>query len=107
CDRVAILHRGRVVEQGEVKRLLESGVIEWEITVDRLTDAAADRLCAEGHTVEALGGGRIVRVREAEALQRILRALVQDEVSIHAVEPRRQSLEEHFVRAIRSDTGAP
>jgi ABC-2 type transport system ATP-binding protein len=104
CDRVAILHRGRVVEQGEVKRLLESGVLEWEITVDRLTDEAAESLRAEGHTVETLGGGRIVRVREADALQRVLRGLARDEVFIHAVEPRRPSLEEHFVRTIQADT---
>jgi ABC-2 type transport system ATP-binding protein len=105
CDRVAILHRGRVVEQGEVKRLLESGVLEWEITVDRLTDAAAEDLRAQGHAVETLGGGRIVRVREADALQRVLRAFARDEIFIHAVEPRRPSLEEHFVRTIQSETG--
>jgi ABC-2 type transport system ATP-binding protein len=105
CDRVAILHRGRVVEQGEVKRLLESGVLEWEITVDRLTEAAAEDLRAAGHAVETLGGGRIVRVREADALQRVLRGFARDEVFIHAVEPRRPSLEEHFVRAIQADTG--
>ena len=103
CDRVAILHRGRVVEQGEVKGLLESGVLEWEITVDRLTDAEAERLRGEGHTVETTGHGRVVRVREADALQQVLRAFARDEVFIHAVEPRRPSLEEHFVRTIQSD----
>ena len=92
-----------VVEQGEVKGLLESGVLEWEITVDRLTDAEAERLRGEGHTVETTGHGRVVRVREADALQQVLRAFARDEVFIHAVEPRRPSLEEHFVRTIQSD----
>jgi hypothetical protein len=30
--------------------------------------------------------------------------LARDEVFIHAVEPRRPSLEEHFVRTIQADT---
>jgi len=104
CDRVAILHRGRVLEQGDVKGLLGSGVLEWEITVEGLPETEAQRLRAEGHAVDTAQGVCVVRVREAEALQRILRALAKDEVFIHAVEPRRPSLEEHFVHAIQADT---
>jgi ABC-2 type transport system ATP-binding protein len=106
CDRVAILHRGHVIEQGDVKGLLESGVLEWEITVDGLGEAAAQRLRAEGHEVEGQGPRRVVRVREASALQEILRAFARDALFIHAVEPRRPSLEEHFVRAIQDDRSA-
>ncbi|HZI88873.1 MAG TPA: ABC transporter ATP-binding protein [Candidatus Polarisedimenticolia bacterium] len=106
CDRVAILHRGRVLEQGEVKGLLSAGVLEWEITVEGLPESAAERLRAEGHPVEAKGNRRVIRVREAEELQRVLRAFAAEEVVIHAVEPRRPSLEEHFVRAVQSDTRA-
>ena len=106
CDRVAILHRGHVIEQGEVKRLLESGILEWEITVDGLGDAAAARLRAEGHGVDGSGSRRVVRVRRPEELQEVLRAFAKDALFIHAVEPRRPSLEEHFVRAIADDRSA-
>jgi ABC-type multidrug transport system ATPase subunit len=104
CDRVAILHRGRVLEQGDVKGLLGSGVLEWEITVEGLPEAEAGRLRTEGHAVDVAQGVSVVRVREAEALQGILRALAKEEIFIHSVEPRRPSLEEHFVHAIQADT---
>ena len=103
CDRVGILHRGRVLELGDVKRMLGSGVMEWEVTVEELPESAVERLRSEGHTVDPAGSCRVIRVREAGELQQMLRGLTKDGVFIHSVEPRRQSLEEHFVRAIRED----
>jgi len=102
CDRVAILHRGRVLEMGEVKGLLGTGVMEWEVTVEGLPDSVAERLRTEGHAVDTIAGRRVIRVREGGELQRLLRAFGQDNVFIHSVEPRRPSLEEHFVRTIES-----
>jgi ABC-2 type transport system ATP-binding protein len=104
CDRVAILHRGRVLEMGDVKGLLESGVIEWEVTVESLPGPLAERLRAEGQGVDAAGSRWVIRVSEASALQGALRTLTQEGIVIRSVEPRRQSLEEHFVRAIQGDT---
>src|SRR5262245_31497835 len=106
CDRVAILHRGRVLEIGEVKSLLGEGVMEWEVTVEGLPEAAAERLRSEGHAVDAIAGRRVIRVREGNELQRILRAFGQEGVFIHSVEPRRPSLEEHFVRTIEATSSA-
>jgi len=103
CDRVAILHRGRVLELGDVRGMLGSGVMEWEVTVEELPESAMQRLLSEGHTVESAGRCRVIRVREADALQQMLRGLTKDGIFIHSVEPRRQSLEEHFVRAIQAD----
>ncbi len=106
CDRVAILHRGRVLEVGEVRGLLGSGVIEWEVTVEDLPESTAERLRSEGHAVDPAGRRGVVRVRDAGELQQTLRALTKDGVFIHSVEPRRQSLEEHFVHAIHADVVA-
>jgi ABC-2 type transport system ATP-binding protein len=103
CDRVAILHRGRILEMGEMKNLLESGVIEWEVTVDALPEPAAALLRAEGHRVDPAGSRWAIRVTDADMLQRTLRALTKDGIFIRSVEPRRHSLEEHFVRAVRAD----
>jgi len=103
CDRVAILHRGRVLEMGDVQGLLGSGVIEWELTVEAISESAVARLRGDGHRVDATGRSWVVRVREAEELQEVLRGFTKDGVFIHSVEPRRPSLEEHFVRAIQED----
>jgi ABC-2 type transport system ATP-binding protein len=104
CDRVAILHRGRVLEMGDVKGLLESNVIEWEVTVEALPAAMAEQLRADGHRVDPAGPRWVIRASEADAVQSILKTFAKDGVVIRSVEPRRQSLEEHFVRAIQGDS---
>ncbi len=104
CDRVAILHRGRVLELGDVQSLLASGVIEWEVTVEALPDSTVERLRAEGHAVDAAGPCRAVRVHDSGELQRMLSGFTKEGIRIHSVEPRRQSLEEHFVRVIEKNS---
>ena len=101
CDRVGILTSGRLVEVGPVKRLLSSGILEWEITVVALPESRAASLRARGHHVDAVGGRWVVGVGDPAALQDVLRELSQDLVFIHSVEPRRESLEDHFMRTLK------
>jgi ABC-2 type transport system ATP-binding protein len=99
CDRVAILHAGRVLEVGTVKGLLSS-VVEWEIGLESLPADRAAALRAQGHRADAVGARWVVRVESESALQGILRELVGAGIKIDSVEPRRESLEDHFVRAL-------
>jgi ABC-2 type transport system ATP-binding protein len=99
CDRVAILHAGRVLEVGTVKGLLSS-VVEWEIGLESLPADRVSALRAQGHRADAVGARWIVRVGNESALQGILRELVGAGIRIDSVEPRRESLEDHFVRAL-------
>jgi len=101
CDRVGIMNGGRLVEVGAVPGLLATGVREWEIAVESLPERPAAVLRAAGHRVEPLGTRWLIRVVEGPALQEALRVLTQSEVFVHSVEPRRETLEEHFVRALR------
>jgi len=103
CDRVGIMKTGRLIEVGSVPGLLSTGVREWEIAVERLPETLAAAFRAEGHRVDAVGSRWIVRVTEGPALQEVLGRMSRDGVFIHAVEPRRQTLEEHFMRALAGD----
>lgn len=100
CDRVGILASGRLVETGSVPGLLAGGVREWEIAADALPEQLAASLRGAGHAVEPVGSRSIVRVGDQSSLQEVLRALLAHPVSIHAVEPRRRTLEEHFMAAL-------
>ena len=80
--------------------LLATGVREWEIAVESLPERPAATLRAAGHRVEPLGTRWLIRVVEGAALQQALSLLTQSEVFIHSVEARRETLEEHFVRAL-------
>jgi ABC-2 type transport system ATP-binding protein len=100
CDRVGILNAGRLVELGSVPGILASGVREWEISVDHLSPRLAESLRAGGHATERVGSRWVVRVADGPALQETLRAMLAESAFVHAVEPRRRTLEEHFVAAV-------
>src|SRR5438093_4309844 len=100
CDRVGIMNGGKLIEVGTVPGLLATGVREWEIAVESLPERPAATLRAAGHRVESLGTRWLIRVVEGAALQQALSLLTQSEVFIHSVEARRETLEEHFLRAL-------
>ena len=100
CNRVAIMDAGTIVEVGEVPTLLGSGVKEWEISLDRIVDDVAAALGAAGHAVETIGSRTLVRVGDGPALQTALKTLVEAGAFVHSVEPRRETLEEHFVKVL-------
>jgi len=104
CDRIGILASGRLLEVGSVPGLLAAGVREWEVSVENLPQRLAETLRASGHAAERVGSRWVVHVTDGPALQDVLRSLVAESVYVHAVEPRRRTLEEHFVAAL-SGTG--
>jgi len=107
CNRVAIMNAGALVEVGAVPSLLASGVREWEIAVDRLPDALLASFRGAGHSMESIGSRMVVRIADGEALQQALRSLVDAGVFVHSVEPRRETLEEHFVRVLGLEVPGP
>ena len=106
CDRFGIMNEGRLLETA-IPGLLSSGVREWEIVVESMPPRMSESLRAAGHRVEPVGGRWVVGVRDGAALQEALAGLTQDSVFVHSVEPRRETLEEHFVRALNGAGGGP
>jgi ABC-2 type transport system ATP-binding protein len=105
CDRVGILQSGRLLEVGAVPDLVRTGVREWEVVVDGVPEETAAWLRSAGHEIEPAGSRTVIRVAEGGALQETLARLTRQGVFVHAVEPRRETLEEHFVRALRRSEG--
>jgi ABC-2 type transport system ATP-binding protein len=106
CDRVGILQSGRLLEVGSIPDLVRTGVREWEVVVDSVPEETASSLRDAGHELEPAGSRTVIRVAEGSALQEVLARLTRLGVFVHAVEPRRETLEEHFVRALRGVEGA-
>lgn len=106
CDRVAILESGRLLEVGTIRGLLSTGIREWEVSADSLPGAEAARFRDRGHRVDSVGSRSVIRVARADDLQCLLRELTQQGVPVHSVEPRRETLEEHFVRTLSANGGS-
>jgi ABC-2 type transport system ATP-binding protein len=102
CDRVVFVKRGRVV--GE-RRLSETGgTLDLELRVTPFSAAVAEGLEPFASSVRLGGDDAIVlRLADERVVPDIVRWLVARGVQVHAVRPRRQSLEEVFVEVMGDD----
>jgi len=110
CDRVAFVKRGRVVEERRLSAPAE--VLDLEIRVSAASALARDpdpRGILEGLSRFATNIARprpdliALRIESEAAIPAIVSWLVQQGVPIHAVQPRRRSLEDVFLDVMGDD----
>ena len=99
CDRVAVLHRGRVVAAGRVAELLRA-THEVEIRAAGLAEPAIARLRALSLRLEGGDGRWIAEVAGPEVIPELAAAVVASGARLEALLPRRESLEEAFLRLV-------
>ena len=96
CDRVAIIVEGRVVREGPLGSLLEGEQRKTEILISKASDALRARLGAEGQLVDL---GDVCRVTvDTQKTSALIETALGTGACIDRLEPRRDSLEEFFVR---------
>ena len=98
CNRVAIVHRGRVVAAGSLTDLLGDAAVRL-----RVTDLPVDDALFDGFgPVERDGEGwLIVRGVPDDRVPELVSAVVEAGGRIHAVDPGRRSLEDLFLDVVR------
>ncbi len=104
CDRVAIIARGKLREEGTLASLLEQGTRSTDIEI-RCPPGKQELLQSEFPEVEwssTLSGFRI-GVPPSADLQVILQRLIQHGLEILSVRPHRVSLEDLFVTHAREE----
>jgi ABC-2 type transport system ATP-binding protein len=118
CNRVAILNRGRLLVQGEVRELLQSERVRLEIEIES-PEAAFRAIAAAGLSAPAPGGDprRIAIDCDRSAVPDLAARLVSEGARVMALVPRRPTLEEYFRErlgeavardgALRGNGGAP
>jgi ABC-2 type transport system ATP-binding protein len=101
CDRVAIIHKGKILREGTVHDLISSRrMMEF-----RVGDAArsAEILRAHGLEVETSGDRVFAPVEESDAPP-LIAALAQSGVEVFRAQKRVQTLEETFLEATGGET---
>jgi ABC-2 type transport system ATP-binding protein len=102
CDRVAFVKRGRVVEERRLSTPTE--VLDVELRVCPVTAAILDGLSRFGTNIVQPRPDLIaLRIDSEAAVPAIVSWLVQQGVQIHAVQPRRKSLEDVFLDVMGDD----
>lgn len=101
CDRVAIIHRGRILRQGAVRELISSRRL-LELRVSEPA-RAAELMRAAGRSVTVEDGLLLSAMSEEEAPP-LVTALAEASIDVYRVRERAQTLEEMFLEATGGET---
>lgn len=101
CDRVAILDRGKVVKSGRLDEMVYSER-DVEIVARGVSGELESKFCGENVTVSEAGKGKVrIDVPREKGVFGVLRRLEQDGAELVSMSPRKQSLEDIFLQAVR------
>lgn len=105
CDRVAIVNRGRLAALGEMGALLSRKVQEFEVVVSGLAEPSLNTLRPQ--TTKFIQREQdVLMVFEDEGLvNETLRLTIADKARLVSVTPRRETLEEYFIREVTRKPG--
>jgi len=101
CDRVAIIHRGRILHTGAVRDLISSQR-ELELRVSDLPRAAS--VAKERGIASRVAGDLLLLAMEEDDAPPLLRALLDANVDVFHVQRKVQTLEERFLEATGGET---
>jgi ABC-2 type transport system ATP-binding protein len=105
CDRVAIIKKGQVAVQGTLEELLAfTSMVDVEVEgMNEEGLAALRQICAKLRFERVPITRFTAWMREEGDIPEMARALVESGVRLKALTPRRESLEQLFVRIIEEE----
>lgn len=98
CEHVCILRQGEVVASGAIDELLGEGARRTEITLVEVPEDAAKELDAIAAGSRRLGKSLVLEVQGDAAVKTILEKALAANLRIESLTPKRESLEDIFVR---------
>jgi ABC-2 type transport system ATP-binding protein len=98
CDAVCILRKGEVVVSGTIDELVDKDVRSSEVTFAEAPADFAERIAAVSGRVERVGTTLVADVNGDEAMREVLSRAIEAGVRIEAITPKRETLEDIFVR---------
>lgn len=101
CDRVVMMDRGKIVLSGTIDELTSTAAVRFELGEERADVAAL--LGDLGPRVRPEKRGFELDVRSEAEIDAAIDRLRAARVSIRAIHPRKQSLEEVFIRRVRKE----
>jgi len=105
CDHVAIMHHGRVLQQGTTDAVRDAvradrALLDVRFATGPLDAAARAAVAAIGAVTDREDGGISVALRGEDEISAVIDALREHAVRITAIEPQRANLEEAFISLI-------
>lgn len=104
CDRVAIINKGEIVQQGSLDDLLAGGRIE--ITATGVPADLSTRFRTGDNIISQKGDRLIVDMDDAGSPNELIDAIISSKGTIISVIPRRIRLEDLFLESVAADNKA-
>ena len=104
CNRVAIINKGKVIEQGTLQELLTGARVE--MTVSGIDAAKAKGIAGEDSIVSSSGELIIIDMQDTGDNDVVIGKCRDAGAKIVSVIPRRMRLEDLFVQSVAQDTAA-
>jgi ABC-2 type transport system ATP-binding protein len=98
CDRLCILRKGEVVVSGAMGDLLGASGHRFEVTLRGVSEPLLAELSARKLAPRALGHGTTFEVEGDAELRAVLERALATGANVEAVMPKRETLEDVFVR---------
>jgi ABC-2 type transport system ATP-binding protein len=98
CDRVCILRKGEVVVAGKLSELLKNESARTEIALGNVGEDAKKAIEAAGLQGRTMGDAFVIEAEGQEAMRKVLDVAHDTGALVRSVTPKRETLEELFVR---------
>jgi ABC-2 type transport system ATP-binding protein len=105
CDRVAMVFAGRTAAVGPLGQLLSARLLSTEVALRPGADGLPPP--PAGASARATPEGTVVDLPEGTDVDAFLRAALAAGASVTAVSPRRESLEDYFIRQASAKKDGP
>ena len=106
CDRVAILDRGKVVKSGRLDEMVYSER-DVEIVAQGVGEKLENEFRGESLNVSEAGRGKLrIEVPREKGVFQVIHRLEQQGAELVSMSPRKQSLEDIFLQAVRDSAAA-
>jgi ABC-2 type transport system ATP-binding protein len=102
CDRVAILNKGRLQEQGELEEILKVRIEGHDVILSGWTEAHISNIRKFSEEVRPMGDRLHLRVSDQEKMEGLLAFVFSNKLELISLNPIRPSLEEYFQSLVAS-----
>jgi ABC-2 type transport system ATP-binding protein len=100
CDRVAVLHHGRLQGCGELNKILRLGVSTTELVLEGPSAEVVAELMPYASSVIRTGERVRLEVPEESEVQRTLEIILRGGTKLISVNPVKRSLEDYFLQSV-------
>ncbi|MBX7245424.1 MAG: ABC transporter ATP-binding protein [Candidatus Sumerlaeaceae bacterium] len=105
CDRVAIVNRGRLTAMGELGHLLSPKVKEYEVIASGLSKETVENVRRNAVKFIERENDVLVILPEESQARELLAKIVQEKATLVSLTPRKETLEEYFIREVSKAPG--